>query len=362
MNVPKFITPILKLVEFCNYNCYFCRYANHPQISNVMSVSDVKKVLKEVAQYNKKNGINHVKVIFHGGEPLLWGINKFEEVLNFQSTLENEYTMKFINSIQSNGFLLNEQWIDILKRYNFSVGISLDGPDNLNGHFGKLGNLQSIKQVLQNINLLRNANISFGVLSVITNKHYGYAKEFYDFWVNNNISDVGLCFCFNPEDNETVNCELLSIFLKELFDLYFYGDAKINIREFNNAIQRITTRKSSCCTYACRKNCGNFLTIDSCERVMFCDDYTLDKTLVLGNLKVTSLNEIIYGKRYQLYYQKSHEIIKKCIKCPVFEICGSGCSRNDIGKSNYFCPTYKIIYSHISYCVDKMIMDGHVVD
>lgn len=352
MITPNTITPIIKLTEACNYSCHFCRYANHPQTDCIIKLDDVKHILLETVKYNISRGSHRVKVIFHGGEPLLWGHERFQQVLCYEDELAAEYSVRFANSIQTNGFLLNEQWVELLKRYNFSVGISLDGPGDLNGHFGKDGNEESVVRVLTNVEMLKQAGVPFGILSVITNAHTARAKEFYDYWVEHGIENVGLCFCYNPEDDETVDCDKLSAFLIELFDLYFYGKAKINFREFNNAIQKKLTQKAGSCTFACRENCGHFLTIDSHMRVMFCDDYDLNKNSSLGSMREMGFEEIVASDRYQEMCRQSRRIVgANCATCPVKDLCGSGCNRNDTKTENYFCPTYKKLYAHISECL-----------
>lgn len=352
MIIPNAITPIIKLTEACNYSCYFCRYANHPQANCVMELDDAKRILEETVKYNAARGVKRVKIIFHGGEPLLWGIDRFQQILHYEDELAEQYSVCFFNSIQTNGFLLNDQWVGLFKKYRFSVGISLDGPGTLNSHFGKIGNEASVKKVLANIQLLKRAEVPFGILSVITNAHTMRAKDFYDYWVSNGIENVGLCFCYNPEDKETVDCEALSTFLIELFNLYFYGTAKINFREFNNAIQRKLTKRVGACTFACRENCGRFLTFDSRLRVMFCDDYDLKKITSLATLREATLEDIVVSDRYQELCIQSRLIVEeKCSSCSVREFCGSGCYRNDGNNGNYFCSVYKKLYSHILTCL-----------
>lgn len=356
MITPKTITPIIKLTEACNYSCHFCRYANHPQTDCIIKLKNVKKILLETVKYNVTRDSHRIKVIFHGGEPLLWGYERFREIMQYEDILSDEHSVRFANSIQTNGFLLNTQWVKLLKDYRFSVGISLDGPGDLNGHYGIAGNRESTNKVLDNIELLKSAEIPFGVLSVITNAHTTRAKEFYDYWIEHGIENVGLCFCYNPEDKEIVDCDMLSSFLIELFDLYFYGKAKINFREFNNAIQKKLTGKAGSCTFACRENCGHFLTIDSHMRAMFCDDYDLNKNTTLGSLEKTDFEGIITSENYQAMCKQSRRIVgSHCSSCSVKEFCGSGCNRNDTETVNYFCTTYKKLYSHISECISGQL-------
>lgn len=355
MIVPNTVTPIIKLTEACNYSCYFCRYANHPQNDCVIKVENVEHILLEAVKYNVSRGSHQVKVIFHGGEPLLWGYDRFEKILLYEDKLAIEYSTRFVNSIQTNGSLLNKQWIALLKKYNLSIGISLDGPGNLNGHFGKKGNSASVTTVLANLQMLKQENIPFGVLSVITNAHATHAQAFYEYWVEHGIENIGLCYCYNPEDAETVSCSNLSMFLIQLFDLYFYGKAKINIREFNNAIQKKLTQKASSCTFACRENCGHFLTIDPRMHVMFCDDYDLNKASALGSMQGIGFEEIIASEKYQDMCKQSRQIVEThCAACLVKDFCGFGCNRNDTRAGNYFCSVYKEVYLHIAKALEKI--------
>jgi uncharacterized protein len=61
-----------------------------------------------------------------GGEPLLIPENDLEEIWRWGF---EEYGR---NSIQTNGTLINDQHLRMFRQYNVSVGISIDGPGDLN--------------------------------------------------------------------------------------------------------------------------------------------------------------------------------------------------------------------------------------
>lgn len=54
-----------------------------------MDIEMVKKILFQSAEYNRGKS-NNVKVIFHGGEPLLWGINNFREIIQYEKKITEE--------------------------------------------------------------------------------------------------------------------------------------------------------------------------------------------------------------------------------------------------------------------------------
>ena len=66
------------------------------------------------------------KFIWHGGETCLPGISFYEHVLETERRFAHE-GYRCVNSLQTNGILLDERWIHFLRDNAFGVGSSLDG-------------------------------------------------------------------------------------------------------------------------------------------------------------------------------------------------------------------------------------------
>lgn len=351
---PAFITPIIKVVEHCNFTCEYCRYANHPpKDSSIMSVELCKKIIREVCEYNISQGIFNISLIFHGGEPLLWGKDRFEEIYQFEQDLKKEYPdIKIKNDVQTNAFLIDEEWICLFKKMKFDVGISIDGPSDINFHYGKMGQKASTETVLKNIHLLQENGIKHGILSVITEKHFPYAKEYFDFLENEKIDNAGFCYCYNPLDDYAIDAERLGSFLCECFDIYYNSVRRVHIREFENLIKRIYGLHKNSCVCKERTDCGNFMAFTPNGTVCFCDAYEKDSKVV-GNIQEEDILSVINSKPYKdtkaEYCSTAETTCKDCeFKC----VCGCGCSRSDIilesgERRNYFCSTNKILCSHI---------------
>ena len=342
------INPIIKLTESCNYSCYFCRYANCLEEIKEVTVENIEKWLGNIILFNLNNGYYQTDVTWHGGEPLLWGKKRFEQIIDFEEKLFLEYKVRIINHIQTNGYLIDNDWIELFKKHDFQIGVSIDGPQGLNGHFIGSMEINSFNKVINNLKLMQKNKIRHGIISVITNKHIGKEKEFYQFLVNNKIKNLNLCYCFDPDGNESVDPEKLGQFLIKLFDLYFDGEYRLNIREFNNSIRLLLNKKSICCTTQFRNKCGCYLTLEPDGNVMFCDDYTLKRPSSIGNLNKDTIATLLESDLYIENLARSKIILEnRCKKCCVFNICRGGCARNDSNNSNYFCETYKILYSYI---------------
>jgi uncharacterized protein len=179
---------VLKLTERCNLNCSYCYYFNGIDQSFKEKPPTLKKdILEQIIVFLKKGiadfKIKKLGITFHGGEPLLIPKKIFKLICDrFYESLVPEL-LEFDLSIQTNGVLIDKEWIEIFEAYKIKVGISLDGPSYYNDiHRVDHKNRGSYDRVKKSINLLQASNYNFGILSVINPKYD--PKILYDHFVN----------------------------------------------------------------------------------------------------------------------------------------------------------------------------------
>ena len=103
----------------CNLACHYCYQNPQRDAGNQRMTYDLDKMKAEALR------IGGPFTLF-GGEPLLM---RFEDLENlFGWGLETSGG----SSIQTNGVLIEDRHIDLFRRYKVSVGISIDGPGQLN--------------------------------------------------------------------------------------------------------------------------------------------------------------------------------------------------------------------------------------
>lgn len=153
------ISITVKPTNDCNMRCKHCYHAEEGFQKEMISPESVKKMFDVAIK-----AYDDIFVVFHGGEPTLWGVENLIEVLEYQQELEHENpSIKFRNSIQTNGVLLDESWIKTIQKYNIVVGVSFDGPHN--------DDLRSNTDlVYHNMVMMKEAGIPFGVLCVESGK------------------------------------------------------------------------------------------------------------------------------------------------------------------------------------------------
>jgi uncharacterized protein len=70
--------------------------------------------------------IPYVRISFHGGEPMLLRPSLFDEMCSiFREEIAAVADLTF--SIQTNGTILNDQWLETFRRHEVGVGVSIDG-------------------------------------------------------------------------------------------------------------------------------------------------------------------------------------------------------------------------------------------
>jgi uncharacterized protein len=92
-----------------------------------MPESVLRTTVERIAEHVCSHNLKRVDVILHGGEPLLAGPDYLDEAARLlRSKVESSRTTVNI-SIQTNGLLLNERFLEVFHEHDITVGISLDG-------------------------------------------------------------------------------------------------------------------------------------------------------------------------------------------------------------------------------------------
>ena len=104
--------------SLCNLDCNYCYYLDKASIYGGreprMSLEMLETVIKE---YIAANEVPEVMFNWHGGEPLVLGLDFYKKALEF----ERKYAdgKKVHNTLQTNGTLMTQEWADFLRANDF---------------------------------------------------------------------------------------------------------------------------------------------------------------------------------------------------------------------------------------------------
>lgn len=151
----------------CNIRCSYC-YAKQGSYGRKRQLMDrvaSKEVVRKV--FAAFPDVKHMR--FFGGEPLL-NVDVITEVCQFVRDDLGQSHMKY--SIETNGTLLTDKIIRIVKEYDIDLGISLDGPGELHDlHRVFADGTGTHSLVWRNIKRLAAAEVRFAVACTYTEEH-----------------------------------------------------------------------------------------------------------------------------------------------------------------------------------------------
>jgi len=129
----------LKVASRCNLNCSYCYVYNKQDQTwsdrpAQMSDSVVAATLERLRRHCQHSGQPVLRLVFHGGEPMLVGAQRFDAWCRLLTDgLGDLVELKF--AIQTNGTLVDDAWIEAFARHNIVVGVSVDGPPEIHDAF-----------------------------------------------------------------------------------------------------------------------------------------------------------------------------------------------------------------------------------
>ncbi|WIN00859.1 FxsB family cyclophane-forming radical SAM/SPASM peptide maturase [Actinoplanes oblitus] len=109
----------------CDY-CYVYEHADQGwrRQPSLMDPAVVRTVARRIADHAERHRLPAVRVVLHGGEPLLAGAARLDEIA---TELHGTIGPRLDLRMQTNGVLLTEEICAVLRAHRIRVGVSLDG-------------------------------------------------------------------------------------------------------------------------------------------------------------------------------------------------------------------------------------------
>jgi uncharacterized protein len=151
---------VLKVHSRCDLACDHCYVYEHADQSwrgkpRAISERIVDQVALRLAEHATAHGLPEVRIILHGGEPLLVGRDGMRRVLTALESRIAPVTRLDLR-IHTNGVRLDEDWCALFDDYGVRIGVSLDGDQGANDRHRRFARGQSsYVQVKKALGLLR---------------------------------------------------------------------------------------------------------------------------------------------------------------------------------------------------------------
>jgi len=178
---PKYFGFRIVLTEKCNYGCRHCFVKDTPY----ESLKDIsEKDLFAVLDFAGTHAVDQqIKIQFFGGEPLIkfnlikLAVSYMQKKVELGEILQPEY------AITVNGSMVTPEIAKFFKEHSFGVGVSLDGPEEINDELRTLLNGKGTYGLtIKGINVLRENNVPFWILITPLKRNYKDVPSFIRFF------------------------------------------------------------------------------------------------------------------------------------------------------------------------------------
>ena len=191
---------VLQPTTLCNLDCGYC-YLPDRKVRRDMTPAIAGRVAADVAVQVGRTERAPVTALWHGGEPTATPLPQFERLLAEFEPLRQ--CGQLVHAIQTNATLINEAWVDLLKRYGFQVSVSIDGPPDLDAERVTRGGRPAHDAIVRGIRLLKAGGLEVRSICVITAASAHRAAEIIGYLDGLGLTSVGI----NLEEAEGISVD-----------------------------------------------------------------------------------------------------------------------------------------------------------
>lgn len=356
--LPKSFSVLVKPVgPLCNLHCTYCYYMDteklYTQRHGLMAPELVEQTIRETLEANQ---VPEVSFTWHGGEPLLAGMDFYRQVLGWQRKY-NTKKQKISNAIQTNGTLLDDAWCQFFTRNGFLVGLSLDGPRDYHDTYRRNAAGQpSFDRVMRGLKLLKKHGTEFNTLSVVNNITSQHGAEIYNYFKSLGVQFMQFLPSVDQVDGHpapwSVTAAAYGQFLIDIFDQWVVQDVgSVFVQLFDMTLAAWYGVDPPLCAYS--ETCGRAPAIERNGDVYSCDHF-VRPACKLGNLREASLETLLNNpQQFQFGVDKRNTLSRECMACRWYFACRGECPKHrrlptpDGAFKFDLCEGIKQYYQHV---------------
>lgn len=390
----------------CNLACDYCYYRK-AGTAGLMG-DDVLRayIAQTIAMHGRKAT---VEFVWHGGEPLLAGVDFFQRAVDIER--EHGRGRTILNNVQTNGTLIDEEWAAFFKRNRFIVGVSCDGPKALHDAFRRdASGAGSFDATMRGVEACRAHGVRVDGLCAVHAGNVGRPLEVYEFLKANFplVHFLPVCDPAPPEARraasasepgpgakpgpgtgqepasrpghaapgpasasgqgpgaapaapfrlspESVDAGAYGAFLRTVFDAWHADDPRTRpaVAQFEALRRMLDGQPAGTCEL--EAVCGHAGSVESNGDVYSCDRFA-DDAHRIGNVLDGRLDAIMERNR-PFGMEKAYGLPPECFACEHVRLCFGGCpaKRLPLAPSRRtvpaLCGAYRAFFSH---CAPKI--------
>ena len=347
---------LLKLASRCNIACTYCYWFRDETVltkPHVLTSETEALLLARLDEHLTRFPLPRFSIIFHGGEPMLFGKPRFDALCSSLRALTSRHSTVLKLDITTNGLLLDEEWTGLFLSHRVGVTLSIDGPPQVHDKF-RIGfdGKGTLQRTLRALDTLRGLGVEPGVLAVCD------PRSSPDETVTYLVDSLGVkgFDILIPDANHNQAPVSISFFYKRLFDLWYdtYQHRGVRIRLLECIMRGLLGMESH------SESIGYGLV----DRLTVLTDGSMESLDVLRiagngstrsalNLCRNGLQDIEQDLLWREVYHSSLHLADECRSCAYAQACGGGhiatrwSADRGFNNPSVYCSDIKEILAHV---------------
>lgn len=359
---------VFKIAESCNLNCSYCYMYNKGDTSfrtrpKRMAPETAGTAVRRIAQHAQRHHLSRISLALHGGEPLLAGGRWVEAFLEDVCRVGEAAEVAFDFALQTNGVLLDEEWLDLLGRFDVRIGVSCDGPRQLHdaarvdrrGRGSYLRTQRAIKLLAERY------SPHWGVLTVV-NYPQASARSILEHFVELGVPKVDFLWPdYHHDDPAPWPAGTLARFYCELFDAWYAMRDPPRVRWLETAMTLLLGGESMLdalgphpLTDVMVESDGSWEPLDVLRT---CGDGMTRTGL---DARIHEVDAILSVPLYQIGLRNQELLPPVCRACRFREVCGGGYLPHRFSRAAGFAnPSVHCadLYAVLSHIRERLVTD-----
>ena len=335
----------------CNLRCQYCFYLRALELypesrRHRMPEAVLEQVVRGLLEQRFANSV----FSWQGGEPTLMGVDFFRRAV----ALQQQYGVAgqaVANALQTNGSLLDAEWCRLFRSYNFLIGLSIDGPQEVHDAYrvNAVGH-GAWDKAMAAAELMTSAGVDFNVLCVVNDRNVGMGADLLRWFVQQGFQYLQFIPCVEPGKPQSVPVEQYGQFLCDAFDYWSKeGLGRVSVRDFDAMLSMRAGVGGGMCVYGDR--CNSYVVVEHNGDVYPCDFFVYNDWK-LGNVMDQPLASFLETEKYKRFsYQKAK--VPACRGCQWRGMCHGGCQKDrlmggSLSTPTALCEANKQFFAHAS--------------
>jgi len=344
----------------CPSNCGYCWSSEED--SELMSIETLKKTVEWLENFRDDT----VTVTFHGGEPLLAGLDFYQTALPLIK--ENLEHLKPALALQTNLWNLTDDMAQLFSEYKIPIGSSIDGPEELNDYQRGMG---YYKKTMNGFEIAKAHKLKVSFICTFTSHSIKHKEEILNYFLENDLTlklhpSLPSMRDDNP-DEWALSPEDYGELLVYLLDQYLEKMEEIEIMNIDNLAKSVFRRRGTVCTFV---DCmGDTFAIGPDGNIYPCYRFVGMPDYVMGNVYDNpTMDDLSNSKSWKLLQEFKEFVDLECKKCNYIKFCRGGCPYNALAITDAkvegvdpHCTAYKRVFKEITDRATAEMLSGSVM-